>query len=62
MKNSKKIVHNFFVQLAGQISENNIQEFLMGSQSEKLLQVLQFLPTIPLLGGAPHDSGSDKQQ
>ena len=36
LEKSKKIGFNFLVQLAGQISENNIQEFLIGSQFEKL--------------------------
>ena len=38
-----KIGSNFLVQLAGQISENNIQEFLIGSQIEKLGRIFQKL-------------------
>ena len=41
MNKSEKIRSNFLVQLAGQISENNIQEFLKGSQFPKFRNRIQ---------------------
>ena len=40
---SEKIGSDFLVQLAGQISEKNIQEFLIGSQFPKFQNQIQIL-------------------
>ena len=53
---SKKIESNFLLQLAGQISENNIQEFLVRSQypkPENLVKIPEIFLTFLLVGSSP---------
>ena len=56
LNNLEKIGSNFLVQLAGQISENNIQEFLVGSQypeSKNLVRNPKKISLFLLVGLSP---------